>query len=147
MLELRVETITENAKLPQRAHKFDAGFDLFCDTDFIIPPSNETILVTTGLKLAIPRGYYGRIVGRSGLTSRTPLRVLEGIIDADYRGELKIMVTSNVPQCDESIEAGSKIAQLIIQPLPNIALVTGKPLDETTRGEGGFGSTDHQENA
>lgn len=141
MMDLKVKRLTDTAKLPTKAHPTDAGFDLYCDASFEIPKSDQVFLVPTGFSLAIPDGYYGRIVGRSGLTSKTSLRVLEGIIDSDYRGELKIMITSNSCIYGDMIESGSKIAQLIIQPLPQFEIIEADVLPSSERGNGGFGST------
>lgn len=139
MKQLQVRLLTDTAQMPMKAHETDAGFDIFADETVTIK-SGETKLVSTGIGLAIPEGYYGRLKGRSGLTSRSSLRVQEGTIDSDYRGEVFVICEANALG-DMTIEQGDKFAQLIIQPLPPIKAVEVKELDSTERGEGGFGST------
>ncbi|MFC0232738.1 dUTP diphosphatase [Vagococcus entomophilus] len=137
-MQLQVKRLTDTAKLPVKAHLTDAGFDMFSDEDVTI--KNKTVAVSTGLSIAIEQGYYARLKARSGLTLKTPLRVLEGTIDADYRGEVKVICDVKSNQSYE-IKKGDKIAQLIIQPLPPVDLVEVKKLEDTKRGNGGFGST------
>lgn len=148
-MQLKVKRLTDTAVLPVKAHPTDAGFDICADEDITIH-AGETVTVSTGLSIAIPEGYYGRLKGRSGLTSKTPLRVQEGTIDSDYRGEIKVicdvrdtMLSDDVwsDECYLEITKGAKIAQLIIQPLPTVEVEEVDELDDTDRGEGGFGST------
>ena len=149
-MQLKVKRLTDTAVLPVKAHQSDAGFDICADMDITID-AGETVAVPTGLSIAIPDGYYGRLKGRSGLTAKTTLRVQEGTIDSDYRGEIKVICdlrtltgqglknlsfSSGYP-----IKQGQRIAQLIIQPLPPVDLVEVDDLDDTDRGDGGFGST------
>ena len=148
--KLKVKRLTETAKLPVKANQNDAGFDIFAERGALVFKTK----VSTGLSIEIPDGYYGRLTGRSGLTSKTPLRVQEGTIDAGYRGEIKVIcdVKSKHKICDEggfavdadgfyAIETGDKIAQLIIQPLPAFEIEEVDELTETDRGANGFGST------
>ncbi|KAA9291220.1 dUTP diphosphatase [Aerococcus urinae] len=136
---LRVKRLTNTAKLPTKAHETDAGFDIYADQKFeadensIMPKT-----VSTGIAIKIPDGYYGRLVGRSGLTSHTGLRVHEGIIDSGYTGELKVMCSF---VCPYAVNKGNKIAQLIIQPLPAFEVLEVDELPQTDRNTGGFGST------
>lgn len=151
-MQLKVKRLTETAKLPVKAHKTDAGFDIFSDEDLLISVG-KTVTVSTGVSLSIQEGFYGRLKGRSGLSSKTALRIQEGTIDSDYRGEIKIICelreTSRHEEDEEilivtrdyQINHGDKIAQLIIQPLPPVDLVEVDELDDTERGQGGFGST------
>lgn len=148
-MKLKVKRITDTAVLPVKAHPNDAGFDICADEERNIY-NGQTACVSTGLAIAIPEGYYGRLKGRSGLTSKTALRVQEGTIDSDYRGEIKVicdvrdaMLSDDVwsDDCYFEITKGMKIAQLIIQSLPPVDLVEVDDLDETDRGDGGFGST------
>lgn len=134
-MKLNVKRLTETAKLPQRAHDTDAGFDIYADEDVEL---TESQLVSTGIAIEIPDYCYGRLKGRSGLTSKTPLRVQEGTIDADYRGEIKVMCDIKAPY---KINKGDRIAQLIIQELPFVYVVEVDELSDTDRGFGGFGST------
>lgn len=150
-MQLKVKRITDTAVLPVKAHQSDAGFDICADEDITINVG-ETVTVSTGLSVAIPEGYYGRLKGRSGLTAKTLLRVQEGTIDANYRGEIKVICDIKTKILDQVIDGmiyannlsfkrGERIAQLIIQPLPTVEVVEVDELDDTDRGEGGFGST------
>lgn len=150
-MQLKVKRLTDTAVLPVKAHPTDAGFDICADEDIRID-AGETVTVSTGLSIAIPEGYYGRLKGRSGLTAKTALRVQEGTVDANYRGEIKVicdlrtltsvtMHTGPVISGGYPIKRGERIAQLIIQPLPTVEVVEVDGLDDTDRGEGGFGST------
>ena len=157
-MQLKVKRLTETAVLPVKAHPTDAGFDICADENIRID-AGETVTVSTGLSIAIPEGYYGRLKGRSGLTAKTPLRVQEGTIDASYRGEMKVIcelraVSVDIQLFDTPYEARSavftrnytinqdqRIAQLIIQPLPTVEVEEVDELDDTDRGDGGFGST------
>ena len=150
-MQLKVKRLTDTAVLPAKAHQSDAGFDICADENITIN-AGETATVSTGLSIAIPEGYYGRLKGRSGLTTKTPLRVQEGTIDASYRGEIKVicelrtltsvtMHTGPVISGGYPIKRGQRIAQLIIQPLPTVEVEEVNELDDTDRGDGGFGST------
>lgn len=148
-MQLKVKRLTETAVLPIKAHASDAGFDVCADEDLVIS-AGETVTVSTGLAVAIEPGYYGRLKGRSGLTSKTVLRVQEGTIDSEYRGEVKVicelrtMILRTIGlgfSTGYPIKRGQRIAQLIIQPLPEVDLVEVTDLDSTDRGDGGFGST------
>lgn len=148
-MQLKVKRLTDTAVLPVKAHQSDAGLDICADEDITIN-AGETVTVSTGLSITIPEGYYGRLKGRSGLTSKTALRVQEGTIDSDYRGEIKVicdtrdtMLSNDIwsDNCYFEITKGMKIAQLIIQPLPTAEVTEVDELDDTDRGDGGFGST------
>lgn len=139
-MQLKIKRLTQTAKLPERAFPTEAGFDIFTDEAIMIE-SNQTVAISTGIALEIPDGYYGRLKGRSGLTLKSPLRVLEGTIDSSYRGEVKIMAEVVRKGCTRNIAKGAKIAQLIIQPLPYFEVVEVDELSQSNRGENGFGST------
>lgn len=150
-MQLKVKRLTDTAVLPVKAHQSDAGFDICADEDVTINVG-ETVTVSTGLSVAIPEGYYGRLKGRSGLTAKTLLRVQEGTIDANYRGEIKVICDIKTKILDQVIDGmiyannlsfkrGERIAQLIIQPLPTVEVEEVDELDDTDRGDGGFGST------
>lgn len=135
-LELKVKRLTKTALLPEKNNPSDAGFDVFSDEE--IEVSDNVCLISTGIAIEIPEGYYGRLKGRSGLTAKTNLRVHEGTIDSGYRGEVKVMVQAHGGY---SVERGDKIAQLIIQPLPDIEVLEVDELSDTDRGSKGFGSS------
>ena len=132
-----------HAELPTRAHPTDAGLDLAASETTHIAPGVVT-LVPTGIAVAIPDGYFGLLAARSSLAAKKAMTLANGvgIIDSDYRGEIKIPIIP-LDGCHNLIQAGQKIAQLIILPiaLPTVEVVAD--LDETTRNTGSFGSTGH----
>lgn len=142
-MHVKVKKLTETAKLPTRGSVFSAGFDLYADNnvDITIHP-HETRKIGTGLALEIPDGYYGAIFARSGLASKEGLRPANcvGICDSDYRGEY-IVTIHNDSNEDRVIEPKERIAQLIIMQYPHITFEEVDELSDTSRGEGGFGST------
>lgn len=142
-MHVKVKKLTETAKLPTRGSVFSAGFDLYADNnvDITIHP-HETRKIETGLALEIPDGYYGAIFARSGLATKEGLRPANcvGICDSDYRGEY-IVTIHNDSNEDRIIEPKERIAQLIIMQYPHITFEEVDELSDTSRGEGGFGST------
>ena len=136
---LRFQQLDPRAVLPSRGSSFAAGLDICSIEDVTIGP-HERAMVRTGLAVAIPHGFYGRVAPRSGLAVKLGVDVLAGVIDSDYRGEL-CCVLYNTSNAELSLQAGSKICQLIIEKIitPNAAWAAD--LDETARGAGGFGST------
>jgi dUTP pyrophosphatase len=142
-MHVKVKKLTETAKLPTRGSVFSAGFDLYADNnvDITIHP-HETRKIGTGLALEIPDGYYGAIFARSGLATKEGLRPANcvGICDSDYRGEY-IVAIHNDSNEDRVIEPKERIAQLIIMQYPHITFEEVDELSDTSRGEGGFGST------
>lgn len=141
-IKVQVEKIVPEAKLPEYAHPTDAGADVFAVKDTVVP-AGETVLVGTGLRFAIPKGYEVQVRPRSGLSLKTDLRVANapGTIDATYRGEVNIIMW-NTGSDEITIEAGDKIAQLVIAPTPMMEFEETTIDTDTDRGEGGFGSTD-----
>jgi len=116
-----------------------AGLDLYVLEDLTIPPGART-LGRTGLAVAIPEGYYGRVAPRSGLASKHGLDVLAGVIDADYRGEIGCLLY-NAGNETIQLPAQSKICQLIIEKIITPEAVWADDISDTERGSGGFGST------
>jgi len=135
---LPAEKLIAYAKLPQKAHPDDAGFDLYAADYYSIPPYGQA-LVSTGIKLAIPNGCAGLIWDKSGLAGEG-ITTLGGVIDANYRGEIKVVV-KNLSEDNFNIIPGRKIAQILIQNITPITLSEEKINDETTRAADGFGST------
>jgi dUTP pyrophosphatase len=128
---------------PTRATPDAAGFDLAAAVDAPLPiPPGGRVRVPTGLVLAIPAGYEGQVRPRSGRAWRDGLTVLNapGTIDADYRGEVLVLLV-NLGDTTVTISRGDRIAQLVVAPVPSVALVECETLDETDRGAGGFGHT------
>ena len=136
---LRVKKLVEHARLPRRQSLGAAGYDLFAIEDIVIPPKNRAA-VGTGIAIAIPEGTYGRIAPRSGLAVKYFVDVGAGVIDRDYRGEVKVVLFNHSTEQFE-VKQGDCIAQLIIEEiiLPNIVEIDH--LEETPRGRRGFGST------
>ena len=132
-----------DADLPTRAHPTDAGLDLHAAETTPIAPRVVT-LVPTGIAVAIPAGHVGILAARSSLAVKKSMTLANGVgvIDSDYRGEIKVPIIP-LDGCHNLIQAGQKIAQLIILPiaLPTVEVVAD--LDETTRNTGSFGSTGH----
>lgn len=145
-MKLKVKKLTESAKLPFHAHKGDAGIDLFSDEETVIYPG-ETKAVSTGISLEIPEGYVGLIWDRSSMAFRYSIHTLSGVIDSGYRGEIKVII-NNLGKEEFRIEKGMKFAQMLIQPVLAVEIEEVELLTETSRQEGGFGSTGmyHQSN-
>ena len=130
-----------SARLPTRGSDGAAGYDLSCNADIVIEPG-ERRLVPTGVSLELPAGTYGRIAPRSGLAVRHGIQVGAGVVDADYRGEVKVLLFNHGSDTF-SATAGDRIAQLIIErcKMPDVTVVTDRALSATERGTSGFGST------
>jgi len=137
--ELFVKRLTETAKLPTRGSREAAGLDLYADASVSIMPHCNN-LVSTGISVIVPTGYYGRIAPRSGISVKTGLMVNAGVIDSDYRGEIKI-VFQNPTEKYVDVKAGEKVAQLVIEKIALLDVKEVDSLDDTTRGSNGFGST------
>ena len=134
-------TLDDGATAPTRAHDTDAGLDLYSSRGCPINPG-ERRLVSTGVHVSIPTGYVGMICPRSGLAHKYGLTVLNapGIIDAGYTGEIKVNLHNAGPGFS-GVNAGERIAQLVITPIANAQLVQVDALGATERGENGHGST------
>jgi dUTP pyrophosphatase len=139
-MSLKVKKLCVDAIVPKKGSEFAAGYDLTSTEDIIIPPSNRA-LVSTGLSIEVPHGTYGRIAPRSGLAVRHGLGIGAGVIDRDYRGEVKVLVLNHNAYAPYTIRKGDRIAQLILECILCPDVVECDALDATERGEGGFGST------
>jgi len=137
-MKLRVKRISAEAKLPVYQHPGDAGMDLFAAEEVTLGPG-DVKAVPTGIMMAIPEGYVGLIWDKSGI-SLLGVHRLAGVVDAGYRGEVRVVMV-NLGKEPYVIKKGMKIAQMLIQPVETVAIVEAEELDETSRGEGGFGST------
>ena len=140
MSVLRVKRLSENAVLPVRGSGLAAGYDLASAEDIVIPARGKAI-AKTDLAMAIPLGHYGRIAPRSGFSWKKHTDIGAGVIDADYRGNDGVVIFNHSDE-DISVSQGDRIAQLILEQIstPVVEDVEGD-LDDTQRGEGGFGST------
>uniref|UniRef100_A0AC35TGF9 Deoxyuridine 5'-triphosphate nucleotidohydrolase n=1 Tax=Rhabditophanes sp. KR3021 TaxID=114890 RepID=A0AC35TGF9_9BILA len=116
-----------------------AGADL-CAAEATIVPANGKACISTGLKVAIPYGYYGRVAPRSGLAAKKFLDVGAGVVDSDYRGVLHVLLF-NFSKEDFQVNVGDRIAQLICEKICHPEYTEVQSIDDTDRGEGGFGST------
>jgi len=137
-VELKVQRIHEDAKLPLYHHKGDAGLDIFSSADCVLQ-AGEVKPVPTGIRVAVPEGYVGLVWDKSGISLRGVHR-LAGVIDSGYRGEVRVVMV-NLGKEPFVIEKGMKIAQLLVQPITEVKVIEAEELESTSRGEEGFGST------
>ena len=137
---LRFKQLDPKAELPRRGSALAAGLDICSIEDAELQPKQRA-MVRTGLAVAIPPGFYGRVAPRSGLAAKNGLDVLAGVIDSDYRGEIRC-VLYNTGDDPIALPAGTKICQLIVEKIITPEAAWVNDLDSTARGAGGFGSTD-----
>ncbi|CAI9297893.1 unnamed protein product [Lactuca saligna] len=135
----RVKKLSEKAILPARGSSLAAGYDFSSAIDTKVPARGKA-LVPTDLSIAVPEGTYARIAPRSGLTWKHSIDVGAGVIDADYRGPVGVILF-NHSDSDFEVKTGDRIAQLIIEKIITPEVVEVDDLDSTVRGAGGFGST------
>lgn len=131
------------ASIPKYMTAGDAGADLYAAESVILKAAGGRELVSTGIAVAIPKGYAGFVQPRSGLANKHGVTCLNapGLIDSGYRGELKVLLINTDPEEKFEIKVGDRIAQLVIQKVEQVDFVEVTELDETERGEGGFGSS------
>jgi len=167
-VNVKIKRLSEDAVIPKYAHEYDAGFDLVAAEDVIILPG-ETKIIPTGLAIALPPGYEAQIRPRSGITVKTKLRVQLGTIDAGYNGEIGIIVDNTAQRYTKmegedalifatnglieeyvsspelhgtyQIRKGDRLAQAVINRIEHAQFQVVEELDETQRGNGGFGSS------
>lgn len=130
----------EDAKIPQKAYETDSGFDLHAIETVKIRPGGTSV-IPTGIAVVLPEGHEAQVRPRSGITSKTKIRVQLGTIDNGYCGEIGIIVDNIATHDFETIEKGQRIAQLVVQPLPKVTAYEFSGAVETERGNNGFGST------
>ena len=149
MWRLLVKRLNENAKIPTRAHPTSVGMDLCSCEESMLPPLSDIspdclhsmrFLIGTGLSFAIPPGYGMFIWDRSGLAAKFGLHCLAGVIDPEYRGEVKVALV-NLGKTTYTVHKGDRIAQAVILPIVVPKLFEVEDLPTTTRNSGGFGST------
>ena len=138
--QLQIKKLQPDALVPKQGSQFAAGFDLYAYGEKTVVPARGKACISTGIAMAIPLGNYGRIAPRSGLAAKNSIDVGAGVIDADYRGEVKVLLF-NLSDVDFEVKAGDRIAQLIIEKYTPTQIMEVEELSETNRGEGGFGST------
>jgi len=137
---LKIKKIDPRAKLPSYALADDAGLDLFSLEDYTVPAGKFLAGIRTGVAFEIPAGYVGLCWDKSGLSAKHGLKVMAGVIDSGFRGELLLTVL-NISNRDYHFAAGDKIMQILIQPVEHVEVVEATELSDAQRGEGGFGST------
>ncbi|CUM67846.1 uncharacterized protein PRCAT00005555001 [Priceomyces carsonii] len=138
---LKVFLRSEKATTPTKGSSLAAGYDLYSSEEGVIPAHGQG-LIATDISIIVPIGTYGRVAPRSGLAVKHGISTGAGVIDADYRGEVKI-VLFNHSEKDFNISKGDRIAQLVLERIVNAEIqeITADELQQTERGEGGFGST------
>ena len=136
---LEIQLLSDKGTLPSKANRFDAGFDLYASENALIHPK-ERLLVSTDIAMAIPKGHVGLIWPRSGLAVKKGVDVFAGVIDSGYRGEVKVCLYNSGSEILE-VEEGARIAQLLIQKAENYFIKKVESLDDSERGDKGFGSS------
>ncbi|KAI0034102.1 dUTPase-like protein [Vararia minispora EC-137] len=136
---LLIKRLSAKARLPTRGSALAAGYDLYSAEEKIVPARGKA-LVDTQISIAVPTGTYGRVAPRSGLASKFMIDAGAGVIDADYRGVVYVLLF-NLSDKDFFIKEGDRIAQLIIEKIETPEVLEVDDLDSTARGAGGFGST------
>lgn len=141
--KVNIKKLSQNAMIPTYGSEFSAGADLYAclDEEVEIRPG-ETFLVKTGIAMEIPKGYAGLIYARSGLATKRGLAPANkvGVVDADYRGEIMVALHNHSNQI-QSVAPGERVAQMVIAPFLTAQFMEVEELEDTERGEGGFGST------
>jgi dUTP pyrophosphatase len=141
--KVKIHFLNDRAKMPVCGSEHSAGYDLhsICDERITIGP-HETVKMKTGIALEIPDGYFGAVFARSGIATKRGLAPANkvGVIDSDYRGELIVALHNDTDQL-QFVEPGERIAQLVIMPYLSVEFEESDSLNETERGDGGFGST------
>jgi dUTP pyrophosphatase len=142
MIEIQIKLLDEDLPMPRYQHEGDAGLDLPSRVDYVLEPG-ERAMIPTGVAVAIPRGYAGFVLPRSGLASRHGIALVNspGLVDSGYRGEMAIIMINTDKREAFHIKRGDRIAQLVIQKVVEATAIQVSDLDATSRGSGGFGST------
>jgi dUTP pyrophosphatase len=140
--ELKFVKLGEKATLPTRAHDNDAGLDLYAAESARLAPGAR-VSVGTGLAVQIPDGVGGLVLPRSGMALKHGVTLVNspGLIDPGYRGEVRVLMLNTDPTVEFQISPGDRIAQLLLVPVAHATPLQAHALDESVRGEGGFGSS------
>lgn len=138
---LKVYKRSENATTPTKGSALAAGYDLY-SSEIATVPARGQAMVATDISIAVPAGTYGRVAPRSGLAVKHGISTGAGVVDADYRGEVKVVLFNHSDK-DFAIVKGDRIAQLVLEKIVDAEIqeITEAELDTTARGSGGFGST------
>ena len=137
VIKLKVKKLHPDAKLPQKNNSTDAVWDLFAIEGEVVSKDLQSP-IRTGLAFSIPKGYFGLIKPRSGMSLNNGVSVLAGVIDSGFHGEVRVILTSKT---DLSIKNGDKVAQMVILPLPEVVIEEVRALPDSDRGIKGFGSS------
>jgi dUTP pyrophosphatase len=143
VLDLPVLRLDPDLPLPAYARAGDAGIDLIARENVTLAPAGGRALVATGIAIALPEGYAGLVQPRSGLAFKRGVTVLNtpGLIDSGYRGELKVCLINHDPTEAFEVTRGERIAQLVVQAVEHVTFVEVDTLDDSERGDKGFGSS------
>ncbi|MGN0312408.1 MAG: dUTP diphosphatase [Lachnospiraceae bacterium] len=141
-MKVKIKKLSESALLPTRGSSSAAGYDLYADVEREQIAPGQTVKIPVGVAMEIPEGYFGGIFARSGLSTKEGLRPANcvGVIDSDYRGPILVPLHNDSDTVREVVQ-GEKIAQMVILPYLAVEFEEVEQLEETQRGEGGFGST------
>ena len=145
-MRIPIRRLDRSLPLPTAQHEGDAGYDLRAREAVVLAPGGGRAAIPTGIAVAIPPGWAGLVLPRSGLALRHGVSCLNapGLIDAGYRDEIRVVLVNHDPGEAFSIEVGDRIAQLVIQPVETVEWVEVDDLGQSARGRGGFGSTGRQ---
>ena len=142
-MEVKFKKLTDTAIIPTKATDGSAGYDLYIDYDGVTPVEpHTTVMFSTGIAIEIPKGCFGAIYPRSGVSSKLGLRLSNcvGVVDSDYRGNIGLPIHNDSYRI-HYVEPHMRIAQIVFQKYEDVQLVEVEELSDTERGTGGFGST------
>ncbi len=141
-IRIPLKKLKDNAVVPKYAYAGDAGVDLCATEHYVLQPF-ERALISTGIAIELPEGYAGFVLPRSGLAVKHGISIVNapGLIDSNYRGELKVCIVNLDAHNSFVVEAGDRIAQLVVMPHPVVTFSEVDELNSTERGVGGFGSS------
>lgn len=142
-MPVKIKKVTETAIIPTKGSEGSAGYDLYVDSDKVVTiPPHKTVMLQTNIAFEIPRGYFGAVYARSGVSTKRGLRpaTCVSVIDSDYRGSVGVPLHNDTDE-DRIVLSYERVAQMVITPIPEVELVLVDELPDTDRGTGGFGST------
>ena len=141
-MEIKIKKLKKDAVIPTKGSPFAAGSDLYSAENDLVIEAGKTAMIGTGLAMEIPEGYAGLVYARSGLACKEGLAPANkvGVIDSDYRGEIKVALHNHSSE-RKTVKKGERIAQIVITPFLSADFYEAEQLNQTVRGEGGFGST------
>jgi dUTP pyrophosphatase len=144
-MDLPITVLHPAAVVPSYATEGDAGSDLVSVAEITLAKAGGRALIPTGLAIALPLGYGGFVLPRSGLAAKFGVTVVNapGLIDSGYRGEIKVALVNTDPDSDYTVKVGDRVAQLVVMAVEHLNFQVVSSLPESARGEGGFGSTGH----